>query len=240
MGQGLDSPCCGCAARRSSARSRFPVVHIDTSYKFKEIYEFRDRIAKEWNLDLRIARNEEALADGMGPKKIDKFACCNALKTTALKQAIATMGLEALLLGIRRDEHGCAAKERYFSPRAQGLHPGTSGRSRRSCGTSTLRWMRRRTDRIHPLLHMTEPGHLALRAGARDIPVNPLYLAKDGHRYRQHRLLAVLHADRLDRRDRGRDRRRARVLARAERAGRAQDKGERLHDAEAARRWGTM
>jgi len=67
----------------------FPVIHIDTSYKFPEIYAFRDRLAKELDLDLRVARNEEALAGGLGPDKTDKFACCNALKTNALKQAIA-------------------------------------------------------------------------------------------------------------------------------------------------------
>ena len=47
----------------------FPIVHIDTSYKFKEIYEFRDKYAKEWNLNLMVARNEQALKDGVGQPK---------------------------------------------------------------------------------------------------------------------------------------------------------------------------
>ena len=95
----------------------FPVLHIDTGCKFPEIYKFREEYAKKWNLDLVVARNDEALAAGMGPNSSDKLACCSALKTDALRQAIARHKFQALLLGIRRDEHGIRAKERYFSPR---------------------------------------------------------------------------------------------------------------------------
>jgi len=163
-------------------RVPFPVIHIDTSYKFQEIYTFRDRLSKEFGLDLRIARNDEALAGGMGPTKIDKFSCCNALKTTALKQAIARMGFEALLLGTRRDEHGVRAKERYFSPRKQDFTWSVGDQPPEL-------WDLYATvddaahDRIHPLLHMTELDiwRYTRREG---IPVNPLYLAKDGKRFR--------------------------------------------------------
>jgi len=91
----------------------FPIVHIDTSFKFKEIYQFRDRYAKEWGLNLIIAKNEEALKRGVGPEK-GKFNCCTELKTNALKQAINKYGFRALYLAIRRDEHGIRAKERTF------------------------------------------------------------------------------------------------------------------------------
>ncbi|MCK4998008.1 MAG: sulfate adenylyltransferase subunit CysD, partial [Anaerohalosphaera sp.] len=94
----------------------FPVLHIDTTYKFPEIYDFREKYAKEWGLNLLVTKNEEALAAGMGPDK-SKFQCCNDLKTVALKQAIAKYKFNALYLGIRRDEHGIRAKERVFSPR---------------------------------------------------------------------------------------------------------------------------
>ncbi len=90
-----------------------PVIHIDTSFKFPEIYEFRDKYAKEWNLKLIVARNEKALSEGVSPEK-GKLECCTKLKTEALKQAITKYGIKALLLGIRRDEHGIRAKERYF------------------------------------------------------------------------------------------------------------------------------
>jgi sulfate adenylyltransferase subunit 2 len=93
----------------------FPVLHIDTGYKFPEMYRFRDELAREWDLDLRIARNEKAISSGMGPT--ERLACCTALKTDALKEAVAEHGFRGLLLAIRRDEHGVRAKERYFSPR---------------------------------------------------------------------------------------------------------------------------
>ncbi len=94
----------------------FPVLHIDTSYKFKEIYEFRDRYARAWGLQLLVSKNERALREGMNVQR-GRFACCHALKTNGLKDAVLAHGLRALLLGIRRDEHGIRAKERYFSPR---------------------------------------------------------------------------------------------------------------------------
>lgn len=93
-----------------------PVIHIDTTFKFKEIYKFRDKYAKKWGLNLIIAKNEQALQKKISPGQ-GRFDCCNALKTEALKQAIAQYRLEALFLAIRRDEHSIRAKERYFSPR---------------------------------------------------------------------------------------------------------------------------
>jgi len=83
----------------------FPVIHIDTGYKFPEIYEFRDKIAKEWNFDLIIAKNGNAIENGMSPNK-GRFECCTLLKTQALKDLIAKEEFDALLLAIRRDEHG--------------------------------------------------------------------------------------------------------------------------------------
>src|SRR6202142_3473706 len=94
----------------------FPVIHIDTSYKFKEIYDFRERWSKAWELDLVVSRNEEALKNGMN-YKVGRFECCTALKTQTLAQTIKKPHLRAVLLAIRRDEHGIRAKERYFSPR---------------------------------------------------------------------------------------------------------------------------
>ncbi|KYH41266.1 MAG: sulfate adenylyltransferase [Candidatus Bathyarchaeota archaeon B26-1] len=160
----------------------FPVIHIDTSYQFPEMYEFRERIAKEWNLDLIIAQNKEALRKGMSPEK-GKLACCTQLKTEALKEIIRKEGFDALILAIRRDEHGIRAKERYFSPRDE-----------------EFRW--RYTDqpaemwdlyvkpsedfshmRVHPMLHWTELD-VWLYVKREKIPVNPLYFARNGMRYR--------------------------------------------------------
>ena len=175
------------AARRSSGRSRFRSIHIDTSYKFKEIYEFRDRIAKEWNLDLRIARNEEALADGMGPKKIDKFACCNALKTTALKQAIAQARARGAAARhpprrARRAREGAL----LLAARA-GFHAGTSAAQPPELWDLYATVDEAAHDRIHPLLHMTELDiwRYVRREG---MPSTRSTSRRTGKRYRSHRL----------------------------------------------------
>ncbi len=160
----------------------FPVVHIDTSYKFKEIYEFRDKWAKEWNLNLIVGRNEEAIAAGMGPDK-GKLACCTALKTEALKMTIKKYGFKALLLGIRRDEHGIRAKERYFSPRDQAFQWNYKDQPPELWDQYKTKQEGEQHIRVHPLLHWTELDiwNYIKREG---IPVVELYFAKNGKRYR--------------------------------------------------------
>ena len=161
----------------------FPVLHIDTGYKFPEIYEFRDRYAKEFGLRLLVSRNEEALAAGMSCETTDKLACCTALKTEALKQAIAREGFEALLLGIRRDEHGIRAKERYFSPRDADFAWDYRNQPAELWDQFASSSEDRTHVRIHPLLHWTEYEiwQYVKREG---MPVVSLYFAKNGKRYR--------------------------------------------------------
>jgi len=160
-----------------------PVIHIDTGYKFPQMYEFRDRVAREWGLDLIVWRNRAAIAEGMGPRGDGgRMACCGALKTTALRQALTELKLDAVLVGIRRDEHGIRAKERYFSPRDEssrwhvdrqplelhGLPQGEHGADHH---------------RIHPLLHFTELDVWQYTL-EQQLPVNPLYFSRNGQRYR--------------------------------------------------------
>jgi sulfate adenylyltransferase subunit 2 len=160
-----------------------PIIHIDTTFKFRQIYRFRDRYAKKWNLRLIAARNEAALREGMSAQR-GRFDCCDALKTQALRQAIKEFGFKALLLGIRRDEHAIRAKERYFSPRdtdfrwnyfrqpvelwGQFCHPG------QEAGTHL---------RIHPLLDWREID-IWRYIKREKIPVIGLYFARQGKRYR--------------------------------------------------------
>lgn len=89
-----------------------PAIYIDTGYHFDEMYEFRDKLAEKWGLNLVIAKSEEADEKNITPD--DKLKCCGMRKTQALKDLIAEEGFDALLVGIRRDEHGIRAKERYF------------------------------------------------------------------------------------------------------------------------------
>jgi sulfate adenylyltransferase subunit 2 len=78
----------------------FPVIHIDTGYKFPQIYEFRNKITKEWNLNLIIAKNEKALEHGMSPKQ-GRLECCTQLKTEPLKNLIEKEEFDALLVSRR-------------------------------------------------------------------------------------------------------------------------------------------
>ena len=117
----------------------FPLIHIDTHYKIPEMIEYRDRLTKEWHLNMVVGVNEEALAqkatfpDG----NVDRITCCRNLKTQALKATLDGTGkryifnhakgcyeidksheaFTAIILGIRSDEEGSRSKERYFSPR---------------------------------------------------------------------------------------------------------------------------
>ena len=93
-----------------------PFVHIDTSYKMPAMIEYRDRMAKEWGLNLVVGQNKKALDEGMNHEK-GRLVCCEALKTQGLQLVMEDKGYTGLILGIRRDEEGTRAKERYFSPR---------------------------------------------------------------------------------------------------------------------------
>lgn len=94
-----------------------PLLHIDTGFKFPEMIAFRDRRAAELGFDLTVYRNEEAIAEGMNPHDHGIGACCGALKTEALLDALEQGGYDVALGGARRDEEASRAKERFFSHR---------------------------------------------------------------------------------------------------------------------------
>ena len=160
----------------------FPVIHIDTSYKFKEIYSFRDRYAKEWGLNLLVSQNKAALQTGMSPKK-EKLACCHALKTEALKNTILEYDLKALFLAIRRDEHGIRAKERYFSPRTLDFQWDYKNQPAELWNLYHSEIGEGEHSRVHPMLHWTELD-IWKYVQREKIPIVDLYLAKNGKRYR--------------------------------------------------------
>lgn len=152
-----------------------PVIHIDTSYKIKEIYEFRDKLAKQWNLNLIIARNEDALKNGMSPEK-SRLECCTALKTEALKQAIEKHGFKALLVAIRRDEHGIRAKERTFSPR-ENFSWDYKNQPAELWNQYATKEQKSMHFRVHPMLHWREID-IWRYIKRENIPVVNLYFAK--------------------------------------------------------------
>jgi len=159
----------------------FPALHIDTSYKFPQMYRFRDEYSKKWGMELIVSRNEAALAAGMTCGK--KLECCTALKTEGLKLAIAKYGFEALLLGIRRDEHGIRAKERYFSPRDEHFKWDYQDQPPELWDQYKNQVEERTHIRVHPLLHWAEVD-IWRYIRRENIPITELYFAKDGKRYR--------------------------------------------------------
>ena len=95
----------------------FPLLHVDTTYKFREMIEFRDRYAAEIGAELIVHTNSEAIANGTQPFVVGTQRCCGALKTKALLDAIALGRFTAAFGGARRDEERSRAKERVFSVR---------------------------------------------------------------------------------------------------------------------------
>jgi sulfate adenylyltransferase subunit 2 len=97
------------------ARLPFPVLHVDTTWKFREMIAFRDRTARELGLDLIIHINPEGIAKGVGPFTHGSALHTQIMKTEALKQALEAYGFDAAFGGARRDEEKSRAKERIFS-----------------------------------------------------------------------------------------------------------------------------
>ncbi len=160
----------------------FPVIHIDTERKFPEMYEFRDRVAKEWNLNLIVAKNDEALESEVSPEK-DRFECCTQLKTQALKNLLEKEKFDALILAIRRDEHGIRAKERYYSPRDDHFKWDYKNQPAEMWDLYVKPSEDFSHMRVHPILHWSELN-VWQYVQQEDLPVNPLYFAEDGKRYR--------------------------------------------------------
>jgi len=98
----------------------FPVMHIDTTWKFREMIEFRNRRVDELGLDLRIATNTAAVAEGVTPFTHGTHEYTRIMKTVALREGIDRYGFDAAIGGARRDEERSRAKERIFSLREPG------------------------------------------------------------------------------------------------------------------------
>ena len=95
----------------------FPVLHVDTTWKFREMIEFRDRTAAELGLDLIVHTNPDGVADGINPFDHGSRNYTDIMKTQALRQALSAGGYDAAIGGARRDEEKSRAKERIFSHR---------------------------------------------------------------------------------------------------------------------------
>jgi sulfate adenylyltransferase subunit 2 len=162
-------------------RVPFPVVHIDTGRKFPSMYAFRDKWARKWKLKILVARNTGCLSDSVD--FADKLACCTALKTEALKQLLHRQSFDAIMLAIRRDEHGVRAKERYFSPRDTHFHWDYRNQPPELWDLFGARADGNTHIRVHPLLDWTELD-IWRYIKRENLPIVDLYFAKGGKRYR--------------------------------------------------------
>jgi sulfate adenylyltransferase subunit 2 len=93
----------------------FPLLHVDTTYKFREMIEFRDQQAAELGVKLIVNTNTKAIADGANPIKLGTERCCGLLKTQALLDGLRAGNYDAAFGGARRDEEKSRAKERVYS-----------------------------------------------------------------------------------------------------------------------------
>jgi len=99
----------------SPGRIPFPLLHVDTTWKFKEMYAFREQITAQYDLDLLIHRNPDGVAMGINPFIHGSSKHTDIMKTVGLKQALSKYGVDAAFGGARRDEEKSRAKERVYS-----------------------------------------------------------------------------------------------------------------------------
>ncbi len=160
------------------AKLPFPVLHIDTKWKFREMIEFRDRTAKEFGLDLVVHTNEAGRQRNMNPFDHPPSVYTDVMKTQALRQALDAGGYDAAFGGARRDEEASRAKERVFSFRAPGHRWEPRLQRPEMWNILNGRLGKGETVRVFPLSNWTEADvwrYIALE----NLDVVPLYFAKE-------------------------------------------------------------
>lgn len=156
----------------------FPLLHVDTSYKFKEMYEFRDRFTREIDAELKVYRNEEALAEKVNPFDLGTQKCCAFLKTKALLDGLTQGNYDAAFGGARRDEEKSRAKERVFSFRdSMGQWDPKNQRPELWSLYNTM-INKGESIRVFPLSNWTELD-VWQYIHMENIPIVPLYFAKE-------------------------------------------------------------
>jgi sulfate adenylyltransferase subunit 2 len=156
----------------------FPLLHVDTGWKFREMIEFRDATAARLGVELLVHQNPDGVAQGIGPLTHGSAVHTDVMKTQGLKQALDKYGFDAAFGGARRDEEKSRAKERVFSlrtadhrwdPKAQRPEPWALFNTKKQQGESF---------RVFPLSNWTEADVWDYIA-QENIPVVPLYFAKE-------------------------------------------------------------
>jgi sulfate adenylyltransferase subunit 2 len=156
----------------------FPLLHVDTTWKFKEMIAFRDRRVAELGVDLIVHTNEEGLRAGIGPFSHGSAVHTDVMKTVALKQALEKYGFDAAFGGARRDEEKSRAKERIFSFRSVTHRWDPKNQRPELWKLYNGRINKGESIRAFPLSNWTELDVWQYIA-AENIPVVPLYFAKE-------------------------------------------------------------
>jgi sulfate adenylyltransferase subunit 2 len=156
----------------------FPLLHIDTSYKFPEMIEFRDWYARHVGAELIVHMNRKALDEGANPYALGTQKCCGFLKTRALLDALTEGGFDAAFGGARRDEEKSRAKERVYSFRDALGQWDPKNQRPELWNLYNARHHKGESIRVFPLSNWTELD-VWLYIQAEKIPIVPLYFAKE-------------------------------------------------------------
>jgi len=174
----------------------FPLLHVDTTWKFREMIEFRDRMASEFGLRLLVHINQQGVRDGVSPFTHGSALYTDIMKTESLKQALSQYGFDAAFGGARRDEEKSRAKERIFSFRSQTHRWDPKNQRPELWNVYNTRINSGESIRVFPLSNWTELDvwqyiHLE------DIPIVPLYLSKERPVVRRDGTLIMVDDDRM-------------------------------------------
>ncbi|MDW9897514.1 sulfate adenylyltransferase subunit CysD [Sinorhizobium meliloti] len=178
------------------AKPPFPFLHVDTKWKFREMIEFRDRMARELGFDLLVHVNKDGIDQGIGPFTHGSNVHTHVMKTMGLRQALEKYGFDAALAGARRDEEKSRAKERIFSIRSA-QHGWDPQRQRPEMWkTYNTRVGQGETMRVFPLSNWTEFDiwQYILRE---EIPIVPLYFAARRPVVKRDGMLIMVDDDRM-------------------------------------------
>ena len=160
------------------AQIPFPVLHIDTTWKFKEMISFRSEMAARYNLNLLVHTNKDGVSKGVTPFNTGISEYTRIMKTVALRQALDANTFDAAIGGSRRDEERSRAKERIFSVRESGHRWDPRNQRPELWRTYNPKITNEQSMRVFPLSDWTELDIWSYIL-ENDVPVNPLYFAKE-------------------------------------------------------------
>jgi len=159
------------------ARSPIPLLHVDTTWKFREMIEFREQVAMAGDVEVLVHINEDGVRQGISPLTHGATVHTDVMKTVALRQALDKYGFDAAIGGARRDEEKSRAKERIFSFRNAQHRWDPKNQRPEFWHTYNTRIRKGESVRVFPLSNWTEMD-VWLYIQRENIPVVPLYFAK--------------------------------------------------------------